>query len=521
MAINFPNSPTNGQEFSSGTTTWTYDGTKWVLKSTNATTNDSMPVGSIMWFAGSATPTAWLPANGAAVSRTTYATLFATIGTTYGSGDGSTTFNVPSVSATTGAYYIRFTTAVGTVTTTSLTTAPVGTMIDWPVTSSYPTGWLRADGSNVSRTSYNDLFVLIGTTYGSGDGSTTFTLPNLVAAGAGSPVKIIKVSLGGVVEPSTVAHASSHVRGGSDIIDGDRAQIDYVPANYTRNSAATGAGAVTDLTAHLSGIDNKFTTGVVASGGTITTYTDYTGATYRIHTFTNVGNTNFVVTTGGIVSALIVGGGGSGGYDNGGGGGGGGVLYHDAIAISATTYTVTVGAGGTANTNGQSANGNNSSFNGYIAYGGGGGARESNIGADGACGGGTNNFNTSFREGGRAIYGQGFDGGAWATAASPYRGGGGGGAGSPGGYGGGLSGYGGQGRGISINGNLTYYGGGGGGGADSGAAPGGIGGGGQGGVGAGVAGTANTGGGGGGGQNGANLGGNGGSGIVIIRYRIS
>lgn len=47
-----------------------------------------------LWFTDTA-PTGWLICDGAAVSRTTYADLFAVIGTTYGSGDGSTTFNLP------------------------------------------------------------------------------------------------------------------------------------------------------------------------------------------------------------------------------------------------------------------------------------------------------------------------------------------------------------------------------------------------------------------------------------------
>ena len=229
MPINFPDSPTNGQVFTSGSTSWVWDGTKWNLNTNVAVSNDSMPVGSIMWYANTTTvPSGWIAADGSAVSRTTYATLFSVIGTTYGTGDGSTTFNVPTVSATTGKYYIRWTTSLGTVTTTSLSTAPVGTMIDWPVTSSYPTGWLRADGSAVSRTSYADLFALIGTTYGSGDGSTTFNLPNMIQAGTGSPVKIIKASLGGIVEPSTVAHAASHTEGGSDVVTVTGNQI----ANY-------------------------------------------------------------------------------------------------------------------------------------------------------------------------------------------------------------------------------------------------------------------------------------------------
>jgi microcystin-dependent protein len=63
------------------------------------------------------------------------------------------------------------------------------------------------------------------------------------------------VEVGEASQLSIPTHGSSHVRGGSDVIDGDRVTIDYVPTNYTRNSAATGAGDVTDLTAHLAGID--------------------------------------------------------------------------------------------------------------------------------------------------------------------------------------------------------------------------------------------------------------------------
>lgn len=56
-----------------------------------------LPAGAIQFFAMSTTPSGWLKANGAAVSRTTYATLFAAIGTVFGVGDGSTTFNLPDL----------------------------------------------------------------------------------------------------------------------------------------------------------------------------------------------------------------------------------------------------------------------------------------------------------------------------------------------------------------------------------------------------------------------------------------
>lgn len=54
-------------------------------------------VGAVVAFAGSTSPDGWLLCDGSAVSRTDYVALFAVIGTTYGSGDGSTTFNLPNL----------------------------------------------------------------------------------------------------------------------------------------------------------------------------------------------------------------------------------------------------------------------------------------------------------------------------------------------------------------------------------------------------------------------------------------
>lgn len=56
-----------------------------------------MPTGMVVPYAGAAAPDGWLLCQGQAVSRTTYAQLFSVIGTTYGSGDGSTTFNLPDM----------------------------------------------------------------------------------------------------------------------------------------------------------------------------------------------------------------------------------------------------------------------------------------------------------------------------------------------------------------------------------------------------------------------------------------
>lgn len=56
-----------------------------------------VPAGAIIPFAMGTAPSGWLVCNGAAVSRTTYSALFAAIGTTYGAGNGSTTFNLPDL----------------------------------------------------------------------------------------------------------------------------------------------------------------------------------------------------------------------------------------------------------------------------------------------------------------------------------------------------------------------------------------------------------------------------------------
>lgn len=58
-------------------------------------TGDTLPIGTIAQFGGEIAPSNWLICDGSAISRTTYADLFEIIGTNFGSGDGSTTFNLP------------------------------------------------------------------------------------------------------------------------------------------------------------------------------------------------------------------------------------------------------------------------------------------------------------------------------------------------------------------------------------------------------------------------------------------
>ena len=226
------------------------------------TTAPEQVAGSSIHGYWSAAPTGYILEDGAAVSRTTYASLFTAIGTTYGAGDGSTTFNLPDSRGRAGVNFKSgdaqfgllnqkygeenhlLTTSelpshshlvpigqiddknwtgyntgsnqyspsdAGSVYNTGKTTGSTGsggsssfsvvqpsmtqlsaikytaatgdTTIESGTSlagywATAPAGYLVENGAVVSRTTYADLFAVIGTTYGAGDGSTTFNLPD-------------------------------------------------------------------------------------------------------------------------------------------------------------------------------------------------------------------------------------------------------------------------------------------------------------------------------------------------------
>jgi hypothetical protein len=219
------------------------------------------------------------------------------------------------------------------------------------------------------------------------------------------------------------------------------------------------------------------------------------------------------------VKALVIGGGGSGGGSTGGGGGAGAFIYTPSSTVTATSYSVVVGAGGAGS--GQQAtgiSGGSSSFNGITAVGGGGGGYSNGsiggAGLNGGSGGGGQTYIGS-TAGGTGVASQGTSGSSGNAGLS--NAGGGGGAGGAGGTSGtaNVGGPGGGGYQNNITGSYIYYAAGGGGGN------GGAGGLGGGGTGAknGTAGAANTGSGGGGGWDYAGgSGGAGGTGIVVISF---
>lgn len=84
--------------------------------------------------------------------------------------------------------------------------------LKWTTISTIPTGWLRCEGQTVSRSTYTALFTAIGTTYGAGDGSTTFNLPdyrNKVLLGVSS-TKILGSTGGEETHTLTSAEMPTH-----------------------------------------------------------------------------------------------------------------------------------------------------------------------------------------------------------------------------------------------------------------------------------------------------------------------
>lgn len=92
--------------------------------------------------------------------------------------------DMPTVSGQSGKYLTNNGSTMnwGTISSGS---APTGSIVMWTTTTA-PTGWLMCHGGAVSRTTYADLFAVIGETFGAGDGSTTFNLPKLCDTGNSS-----------------------------------------------------------------------------------------------------------------------------------------------------------------------------------------------------------------------------------------------------------------------------------------------------------------------------------------------
>jgi microcystin-dependent protein len=111
---------------------------------------------------------------------------------------------------------------------------------------SAPTGWLFRDGSAVSRTTYAALFTAIGTTYGAGDGSTTFNLPDdrhRVTMGAGTGARDGESGSGAITGGTALAAVSIGEWGGSSevtLTDDQSGLVGHAHAVSTGSGSAGG-----------------------------------------------------------------------------------------------------------------------------------------------------------------------------------------------------------------------------------------------------------------------------------------
>ena len=220
--------------------------------------------------------------------------------------------------------------------------------------------------------------------------SQTKVTANLIATGA-VPDEITKQSS----DPTVSTNPSGGV--GSIILNTSTGKM-FVCTDATAGSNIWQAG-----------VDGTVTPFIQASGGD----SIVTDGDYKAHIFNS--SADFVISSAGlspnnVVEYLVIAGGGSGGgtYYSG-GGGSGGYLTATGFSVSATTYSITVGAGGAANPGAVGLNGSDSVFSTITATGGGGGGLylSNNAKNGGSGGGGARNGYA----GGTGISGQGFAGG--------------------------------------------------------------------------------------------------------------
>jgi len=390
---------------------------------------------------------------------------------------------------------------------------------------SYSNRRIIGDGSAASSSAPSDAYIIGGICNTTDQTTSTFSshdiyIPNYAGSNNKS-VSVDAVTENNATSARAILLASMWANSAAitSIVFTNEAAVDFAEGS----------------TFYLYGISNvtsttKATGGIVSSDGT-----------YNYHMFPFSGT--FTPTEAISADVLCIAGGGGSGRNASGGGGAGGLRGLTSQSLTATAYTVTVGAGGAAGVSASppacdGATGTNSSFAGsgfttITASGGGGSAgaygagpyNAGKAGGSGAGGLGNGNSPTTAGSGNAGSYSpvEGYAG----QAGSATYGGGGGGAAEIGGTDG--NGQGGDGSSSYSSWAIAtqtgtdngYYAGGGGGYAPSGTNVGGLGGGGAGqNAAVGTNGVANTGGGAGGSGAGDYAGGNGGSGLVIIRYAI-
>lgn len=188
---------------------------------------------------------------------------------------GTTTFTgIPSgPTASTGTN----TTQLATTAFVMSNGAPTGVINMWG-TGTAPTGWLLCAGAAVSRTTYAALFAVIGTTFGSGDGSTTFNVPNYTNR---TPYGTTVGATGGSADAVVVSHTHT-----ATVTDPGHTHT-YQGSNYQPNNAA---GSQPDWIGSSTMTTNSNTTGITVANST----TGVSGTNANLPPYLGI---NFIIKT--------------------------------------------------------------------------------------------------------------------------------------------------------------------------------------------------------------------------------
>ena len=198
-----------------------------VVTANAAVTNATTAANNASTYAGNANTSA-SDAAGYAANASTSATNAATSETNASNSAGAAATSESNASASA-------TNAAASAAAAALAITPTGSVIAF-AGSTIPNGWLLCDGSEISRTDYANLYSVIGDTYGAGDGSTTFTLPNLVnrfiEGGLASGAYI------GAGLPNITGNFAYTVSGGDDVTDGAFGK-NFISANGTLDGGSS------------------------------------------------------------------------------------------------------------------------------------------------------------------------------------------------------------------------------------------------------------------------------------------